>query len=129
RRAHARRPARRRPAARGGAPPPAAVALPRRPPAARIGSRHMVVDLPPAFSAVLPQVERTAHIAVRLPARADLDIGRRQQLYATGAAKRTSYDLELATTSRCGGANACFLAAFTARRGKSLGERTNVRLA
>ena len=88
----------------------------------------MVVDIPPAFSAVLPQVAHTAHIAVRLPARADLDIGRRQ-LYATGGAKRTSYDLELASASRCGGANACFVASFTARRAKSLGERSNVRLA
>jgi hypothetical protein len=88
----------------------------------------MVVDIPPAFSAVLPQVAQKAHIAVRLPARADLDIGS-HQLYATGGAKRTSYDLELATASRCGGANACFVASFTAKRAKRLGERSNVHLA
>src|SRR4051794_23477719 len=88
-----------------------------------------VVPIPAAFSAVVAKVKRTARVAVRLPSRADLDIGATQQLYVTGTARRGRYDLELAGTSRCHGANACFIAAFTARRGRALGERSNVRLA
>jgi hypothetical protein len=88
-----------------------------------------VVRIPAAFSAVVPQIKRQARIAVRLPSRADLDIGTTQQLYATGKARRGRYDLELAGSSRCHGADACFIAAFTARRGQALGERANVRLA
>src|SRR2546423_2159059 len=88
-----------------------------------------VVRIPAAFSAVVPQIKRHAHVAVRLPSRAALDRGATQQLYATGKARRGRYDLELAGPSRCGGANACFIAAFTARSGQALGERSNVRLA
>ena len=87
-----------------------------------------VVSIPAAFSAVVPQVKRRAHIAVRLPARADVDTDT-TQLFATGSGRRGRYDLELAASSRCHGANACFIAAFTARRARALGERANVRLA
>src|SRR4051794_6636491 len=87
-----------------------------------------VIAIPAAFSAVLPGVKRQSRIPVRLPSRADLDIDV-PQLYATGGGRRDRYDLELASSSRCGGANACFVAAFTAKRTKRLGERTNVRLA
>ena len=86
------------------------------------------VVIEPLFSAVLPRVKPVARVPVRLPARAELDTSR-TQLYATGGGRRGRYDLELASASRCGGANACFLASFTARRGAPLGDRSNVRLA
>ncbi|TMM01083.1 MAG: hypothetical protein E6G10_14155 [Actinobacteria bacterium] len=87
-----------------------------------------VVSIPPLFSAVLPAVKREAGIPVRLPSRADLDTNRRR-LYATGRGRRGSYDLELAAAPGCGGATACFVASFTARRARRLGERPNVDLA
>jgi hypothetical protein len=87
-----------------------------------------VVPIPAAFSAVLPGVKRQSRIPVRLPSRADVDTDV-AQLFATGGGRRGRYDLELASSSRCGGANACFVAAFTARRARRLGERSNVRLA
>src|SRR5436309_187210 len=88
-----------------------------------------VVPIPPAFSAVLPQVRQQSHLPVRLPSRADLDIAATQRLYTTGGGRRGRYDLELAGSPRCGGADACFIASFTARRAHRLGERANVRLA
>ena len=87
-----------------------------------------VVPIPPLFSVVLKPVKRQARIPVRLPSGADLDVGKRQ-LYATGTARRGRYDLELAAAPRCRGANACFLAAFTARKGQPLGDTANVALA
>src|SRR5438105_15687218 len=88
-----------------------------------------VVPIPAVFSGVLPQVKRQSRVPVRLPSRADLDISATQQLYATGGGRRGRYDLELAGSSRCGGADACFIGSFTARRARRLGERSNVGLA
>lgn len=45
---------------------------------------------------------------------------RTKHLYPTGGPNSDGYDLELAAAPNCGGANACFLAAFTAVKGEKL---------
>jgi hypothetical protein len=52
----------------------------------------------------------------------------RFHVYGTGGANAKSWDLELAATRNCGGANACFVASFTARRGGTLPRAANLRL-
>src|SRR5256885_17167924 len=85
-----------------------------------------VVSIPAAFSAVVPQVKRRAHIAVRLPARADVDTDT-TQLFASGSGRRGRYDLELPASSRCRGANACFIPALPPRPPRAPGARAHRR--
>ncbi len=85
------------------------------------------VDLLRAFHAQLQKVERTTTVPVLLPPRLPL-LGS-YRLYASGSASRNAYDLELAGAPRCGGANACFVAAFQGQRGGKLPGRPNARLA
>jgi hypothetical protein len=87
-----------------------------------------VVSLPHVFRRVLPGVRARAGIPVLVPARADFGVAE-GRLDATGGAHRGSYDLELGAVPHCGGADACFLASFTAGRATRLGQTVNVRLA
>jgi len=92
-----------------------------------LGGATRDVDLLRVFHAQLPRVKRTTTVAVLLPRRLPL-LGS-YKLYPSGSATRSSYDLELAGAPRCGGANACFVAAFQAQRGGKLPGRSNARLA
>ena len=63
--------------------------------------------------------------AVLLPRSMPLDATR---LFASGGRSGTGYDLEVAAIKNCHGANACFVAAFTAAKGASVfGARVTVK--
>jgi hypothetical protein len=62
---------------------------------------------------------------VLLPRSMPLDA---MHLYASGGAVGASWDLEIGAVKNCGGANACFVAGFTAEKAKSVyGKRVKVR--
>src|SRR5881227_2207017 len=87
------------------------------------------VDVPATFRPLLSKVHAGTRVPVLLPATMRLDFDRGQRLYASAAARRSGYTLELAAVRLCGGATACFGATFTARRGARLGTHANVTLA
>jgi hypothetical protein len=85
------------------------------------------VDLLRTFKVQLAQIKRTTSVPVLLPA--SLPILDKLKVYASGGGTKNGWDLELAFAPRCGGATACFLASFTAEKGKKLPGKANVRLA
>jgi hypothetical protein len=84
------------------------------------------VDVPGALGARLERVDARTPIAVLLPDTLELDHDGR--VYASGSGGRRRWSFALAGAPACGGANACFLAAFTAERGASPAFRAKVRL-
>jgi hypothetical protein len=67
---------------------------------------------------------RTHHPAILLPRSMPLDA---KHLYPSGGPDKSGYDLELGAAPHCGGANACFVAAFTAvTGGKVFGSKVKV---
>jgi hypothetical protein len=86
------------------------------------------VDLLHVFRARIPRIHRATQVPVVLPRTLTL-AGKKFRLYATGGGRRNGWDLELAAARTCGGANACFVASFTAKRGAKLPGRSNLRLA
>jgi hypothetical protein len=82
--------------------------------------------LPALFAREIAAVNRAPHAPpVLLPRTMPLDATR---MFATGGAHRAGYDLELGAVKHCGGANACFVAGFTATTGgKVFGRRLTVR--
>jgi hypothetical protein len=85
------------------------------------------VDLLRTFGPRLAKVKAATTVPILLPR--TLPLGGRYKLYASGGGARTSYVLSLEGAPDCRGANACFIAAFAARRGGKLPGRPNVRLA
>lgn len=88
--------------------PPAALASAETP-----GAR--TVSVARVFHRQLPRARRSG-VAVLLPAKLLVDSSRRD-LTASGRAGRGHYRLELDAAPGCAGANACFIALFTGRRG------------
>ena len=86
------------------------------------------VDLLRVFRKELPRVKRATRVPILLPGRLLL-AGKAPKLYADGGGQRGGWVLVLAGAPRCGGANACFIASFEAKRGGRLPERANLRLA
>lgn len=82
-------------------------------------------SLPSLFARQIAAIHRTSHpTRVLLPRSMPLDAAR---LFATGGAQRSGYDLEIGAVKHCGGATACFVAAFTATRGgKVFGRRVTI---
>jgi hypothetical protein len=87
------------------------------------------IDLPDRLNPVLGEA-RDAGLVVLFPSRVPLDYGS-GPLFAEGVSdtQATAYALTLSATEDCGGATACFLAAFTGERGAPLGGKANVSLA
>ena len=85
------------------------------------------VDLLHVFRGQIPMIHHRTQVPVLLPRTLTL-AGKRFRLYATGGASPRTWDLELAAARNCGGANACFVASFSARRGGTLPGRSNLRL-
>ena len=83
------------------------------------------IDVPAALSAQVDRIAERGRGPVLLPSRLPSE---QAQLFPSGGASRRGYDLELAAAPDCGGANACFVAAFTAQRGGEPVGRTRVRL-
>jgi hypothetical protein len=84
------------------------------------------VDVPEALEPALGRVHARTQVPILLPDRLDLDFDGR--LYASGSGGRRSWSLSLAGAPNCGGATACFLASFSARRGGTPAYRTRVAL-
>jgi hypothetical protein len=91
-----------------------------RPPAMR-------VNVPHATRGVLPRLERTSGVPIRIPR--TVYFSTRSRVYETGTATVDGYDIELGFAPACGGADACFAASFTGRRGRRPVAAGNVRLA
>lgn len=77
-------------------------------------------ELPAKAAPTIAKIKRHSSVPVLLPSRLHLDYDR-SALFVTGGGSTRGWDLELAATSRCGGANACFLASLIAERGVALG--------
>jgi hypothetical protein len=84
------------------------------------------VDVPEALSAQVDRINDRSDHPVLLPSRLPSE---QATLYPSGGRSRGGYDLELAAAPDCGGANACFVAMFTAQRGGEPAGRTRLRLA
>jgi hypothetical protein len=86
-----------------------------------LGAPHDA-DLNALFAAALPQVKAKTTIPVLLPDAMPTEMA---SLYPSSFAARRSYSLGLAGVPDCGGANACFEADFSARKGgRPYGPRT-----
>jgi hypothetical protein len=81
--------------------------------------------LPALFAHQIGAIQRSAHTTpVLLPGSMPLDAKR---LFASGGPDKSGYDLEIGAVRRCGDADACFVADFTAARGaKVFGRRVTV---
>jgi hypothetical protein len=87
------------------------------------------VDVPDLLGSEIPDAA-AINVPVLLPARANLDIDAGTKVYPGGTSRKGAYALTLSGAEDCGGANACFLAAFSAKRGAKLGYKSaDVRLA
>ena len=84
------------------------------------------IDVPVAMGTTLAQTRLDTPLAILLPSR--MDFGYDKPVYATGGGDERSYFLTLTTRLPCG-ANACFLATFSAKRvTRKAGPHGNVRL-
>ncbi len=78
------------------------------------------------LGAELARVAKKTDVPVRLPASMNLDTD--ATLYAFATATRRSYSFSLGGSPDCGGANACFIASFSAERGGTPAFKRTVRL-
>ena len=92
------------------------------PAAAQVVTR---IDVPATLRAQVDRINARSNHPVLLPSRLPSE---QAQLYPAGGRSRGGYDLSLAAIPDCGGANACFVAAFTAQRGGEPLGRSRVRL-
>jgi hypothetical protein len=82
-------------------------------------------DVPAELSSVLPRVAAKTPLPVLLPDRMTYED---MQLYPSGSGHRRSWELSLAAAPDCGGATACFVASFWARKGERPSGTRKVRL-
>ncbi len=83
-------------------------------------------SLPTLFAHQIAAIKRAPHAPpVLLPRSMPVDA---KHMFASGGAQRSGYDLEIGAVKHCGGADACFVAGFTAATGgKVFGRRVTVR--
>jgi hypothetical protein len=84
------------------------------------------IDLPELFANVLPKVKEKTTVPVLLPQRYRSDS---RKNFPTGSGAENSYTLSIAAARNCGGATACFVADFAAKRGARPSFKRKVRLA
>lgn len=94
--------------------------------AAPAGALAAPIDIPAVLGRTLPRVDARTPLAVLLPESLDLDHD--GKVYASGDGGRRAWFFTLAGAPKCGGASACFLAAFSATRGGRPAFRRRVRL-
>jgi hypothetical protein len=82
-------------------------------------------DVPAELADVLPGVAAKTRVPVLLPDRMPYED---TTLYPSGSGHRRSWELSLAAAPDCGGATACFVASFWARRGEQPSGTRKVRL-
>jgi hypothetical protein len=83
------------------------------------------IDLPDLFQDVLPEVKAKTHVPVLLPQRYRSDV---KNNVPTGVGRKRSYTLSIGAIEGCGGATACFVADFGAKRGGKPSFTRKVRL-
>ena len=72
------------------------------------------VDVPRTLAKQIAAAKQQTDVPILLPSRL---IAERKKLYGAGAGEAGGYGFSLAAIRRCGGANACTVAYFTAERG------------
>ena len=83
------------------------------------------LDLPTLFEDVLPEVTDRTEVPVLLPQRYRSDS---EGNFPSGEGRRRGYTLSIAAVRGCGGATACFVADFSAKRGEDPHYTREVRL-
>jgi hypothetical protein len=83
------------------------------------------VDVPSALADQIATAKDRSRVPVRLPARMTVEEG---DLFPSGTARRNGWAMGLDAAPDCGGANACFVAAFTGERGGTPFGQKRVRL-
>ena len=83
------------------------------------------VDVPARLADQIATAKDRSRVPVRLPATMTVEKG---DLFPSGTARRNSWAMGLDAVEDCGGANACFVAAFTGERDATPFGRTRVRL-
>jgi hypothetical protein len=83
------------------------------------------LELPELFEDVLPRVKDRTEVPVLLPQRYRSDSERN---VPSGKGRRRGYTLSIAAIRGCGGATACFVADFSAKRGEDPHYTREVRL-
>jgi hypothetical protein len=73
-----------------------------------------IYDVPNLVERPLKAVKKATSIDVLLPSQFTSD---RPKLYSEGRGRGGTYRFDIGAVRRCGGANACFIASFRARRG------------
>ena len=81
------------------------------------------------FRNILPAVQDTTGVPIRIPRRVTLMVDRGQTLYSSGSGSASRYSFDIAYARNCGGATACLGARFTGRRGNRLAGGREVSLA
>ena len=79
-----------------------------------VAQETVTVKPPERFATKIDRINARAKGPVLLPSRMTVEATR---LYTSGGTTRGGWDLELAAAPDCGGANACFVATFTAEAG------------
>src|SRR6185295_1924918 len=72
------------------------------------------IDVPHLFNKLLPHVKVITKVPILLPQRYVSDA---KKNFPSGAAFKKSYTLSIGAVRNCGGATACFVADFAARKG------------
>jgi hypothetical protein len=90
-----------------------------------VAQETVTVKPPERFATKIDRINLRARGPVLLPSRMTVEATR---LSTRGGATRGGWDLELAAAADCGGANACFVAAFTAETGGAPAGRRRVSL-
>jgi hypothetical protein len=72
------------------------------------------VDVPAALADQIADAKARSDVPVRLPAKMTVERG---DLFPSGTAHTRSWAMGLDAAADCGGANACFVASFTGKRG------------
>jgi hypothetical protein len=79
------------------------------------------VDLPGLFEGELDRIDPKTSVPILLPQRMPDEF---DDYFPTGFGRERSWGLQLGAVRNCGGANACFIASFSGRKGgKPLGDR------
>jgi hypothetical protein len=79
------------------------------------------VDLPELFDAELDRIDPKTDVPILLPQSMPDEF---DEYHATGFGRERRWGLQLGAVAGCGGANACFIASFTGRKGgKPFGDR------
>ena len=83
------------------------------------------VNVPARLADQIADAKARSDVPVRLPAKMTVEQG---DLFPSGTARKREWAMGLDAARDCGGANACFVAAFTGKRGGTPFGRTRVRL-